>query len=427
MQRRVAEWGLFRNHFPTSNHIGYFRRMTQKKSPPPSSPPPSLPALPTRPATPKQIEASLDARLEFTPVPRATKRWNGLTDLKQRTFIQLLADSGSVTMAAKAIGTTTSAMYGLRRREGAESFAAAWEAAIEIGARRVLDTLMEHAIHGTPETIIQDGEVVAERRKYNHRAMMWIVSQRFPEKYGSATGLMEMSGMSHAMQKLKAKWEGEWRAKYDAEHAAQAEADIEAQEAVLEAERRELLPLILVKMYQQKVREERQYRLRGKVMSADVTLRQLTHLELYMEYAGLTEPEITQFFDRAATDPFPWETHASRAIAAHRIAAWAMDGECENDRHSELVSESYFSPEPVEPEAQPEPTDGQAVPERPFILRPTPLSHGPKGPPHHAMMAGPNMRARTRARDQAEAQMAEAQRLWEACATEESWTGFGGG
>ena len=144
--------------------------MTQKKSPPPSLP--ALPALPARPATPNQIEASLDARLDFTPVPRAAKRWNGLTDLKQRTFIQLLADSGSVTMAAKAIGTSPSAMYTLRRAEGAESFAAAWEAAIEIGARRVLDTLMEHAIHGTPETIIQDGEVVAERRKYNHRAMI---------------------------------------------------------------------------------------------------------------------------------------------------------------------------------------------------------------------------------------------------------------
>ena len=395
--------------------------MTQKKSPPPASPPPSLPALPARPATPKQIEASLDARLDFTPVPRATKRWNGLTELKQRTFIQLLADSGSVTMAAKAIGTTTSAMYGLRRREGAESFAAAWEVAVDIGARRVLDTLVEHAIHGTPETILQDGEVVAERRKYNHRAMMWIVSQRFPEKYGSATGLMEMSGMSHAMQKLKAKWEGEWRAKYDAEHAAQAEADIEAQEAVLEAERRELLPLILVKMYQRKVREERQYRLRGKVMSADVTLRQLTHLELYMEYAGLTKPEITQFFDRAATDPFPWETEASRAIAAHRIAAWAMDGECDA-RMNGAESSHTASAEPVEArEAQPEPTEGQGAPERPIILRPTPLSYGPKGPPHHAMMAGPNMRERTRARDQAEAQMAEAQRLWEACATEERW------
>jgi hypothetical protein len=373
-----------------------------RKSPPPA---PALPALPARPATPKQIEASLDARLEFTPVPRATKRWNGLTELKQRTFIQLLADSGSVTMAAKAIGTTTSAMYGLRRREGAESFAAAWEVAIDIGARRVLDTLVEHAIHGTPETILQDGEVVAERRRYNHRAMMWIVSQRFPEKYGSATGLMEMSGMSHAMQKLKAKWEGEWRAKYDAEHAAQAEADIEAQEAVLEAERRELLPLILVKMYQQKVREERQYRLRGNVMSADVTLRQLTHLELYMEYAGLTEPEITQFFDRAATDPFPWETEAGRAIAAHRIAAWAMDGEdAEGAARMQGAEHAH-----------------EAAP----LLRPTPLSYGPKGPPHHAMMAGPNMQERTRARDQAEAQMAEAQRLWEACATEERWEVFG--
>ena len=114
--------------------------------------------------------------------------------------------------------------------------------------------------------------------------------------------------MSHAMQKLKAKWEGEWREKYDAEQAANAEAEIEA----------------------------------------------------------------------------------SRAIAAHRIAAWAMDGECENDP----------------------------------LLRPTPLSYGPKGPPHHAMRGGENMRERIHARDQAEAQMAEAQRLWEACATEESWEGF---
>jgi hypothetical protein len=358
--------------------------MTQKRFPSPPLPAPAM------------IEASLDARLAFTPVPRGTKRWNGLTELKQRSFIQLLADSGSVTMAAKAIGATTSAMYNLRRSAGAESFAAAWEVAIDIGARRVLDTLVEHAIHGTPETILQGGEIVAERRRYNHRAMMWIVSQRFPEKYGSATGLMELSGMSHAMQKLKAKWEGEWRAKYDAEYAAKAEADADAQEAVLEAERRELLPIVLVKMYQHKVREERKYRLRGNVISADLTLRQLTHLELYMEYAGLTEPEITQFFDSAATDPFPWESEASRAIAAHRMAAWAMDVE-------EINSE--------------------ATP----LLRPTPLNYGPKGPPCRAMMAGPNMEARSKARNLAETQFAEAQRLWEACATEESWEGWVGG
>lgn len=223
--------------------------------------------------------------------------------------------------------------------------------------------------------------------------MMWIVSQRFPEQYGSATGIMDMHGMSHAMQKLKAKWEAEWRTKYEAEQAAIAEAEIEEQEAALEAERRELLPAFLVKMYQQKVREERKYRLSGNVRSADVTLRQLTHLELYMEFANLPEPEIMAFFDSAATDPYPWENEISRAIEAHRQAAWAMDGEDDSNP----------------------------------LLRPTPLSYGPKGPPHHVMMAGPNMRERTRARDQAEAQMAEAQRLWEACATEESWVGFGKG
>ena len=342
--------------------------------------------LSTQPAT---IEASLNARLAFTPVPRATRRWNGLTPLKQETFIQNLADSGSVAMAAKSIGTSTSAMYNLRRGEGAESFAAAWEVAIEIGARRVLDTLIEHAIHGTPETIIQGGEIVAERRRFNHRAMMWIVSQRFPEQYGSATGLMEMNGMSHAMRKLKAKWEGEWQAAYEAAQSAIALATAERAEKEREEQRRELLPAMLVKMYQNKVREERSYRLRGQTTSADLTCRQLTHIELYMEFGGLVEPEITRFFDSAQSDPHPWETEAGRAITAHREAAWAMDAQSEG------------------------------------LLRPALLNYGPSGPMHSGMRGGPNMSERTRAREQAERQMAEAQALWEACATEASWAAFG--
>jgi hypothetical protein len=43
------------------------------------------------------------------------------------------------------------------------------------------------------------------------------------------------------------------------------------------------------------------------------------------------------------------------------------------------------------------------------------------------MRGGPNNQARTRARDQAEAHMRNAQRLWEACAAEESWVGFAAG
>lgn len=354
--------------------------MTQKRTPPPTNLPAPLPATPTA------IEASLNARLSFTPVPRRAKRWNGLTPLKQQTFIQNLADSGSVTMAANSIGTSTSAMYNLRRGEGAESFAAAWEAAIEIGARRVLDTLIEHAIHGTPETIIQGGQIVAERRRFNHRAMMWIVSQRFPEQYGSATGLMEMNGMSHAMRKLKAKWEEEYKAKYDAALSADMAAEAQRAKEAAEEQRKEILPPVLVKLYQRKVREERRYRLTGQTTNADLTLRQLTHIELYMEFTGLVEPEINRFFDDAATDPHPWETEAGKAITAHREAAWAMDAQSEG------------------------------------LLRPALLNYGPSGPMHSGMRGGEHMSERTRAREQAERQMAEAQALWEACATEESWT-----
>lgn len=120
----------------------------------------------------------LPPELQFDPIP-TIKRWTGITPQKQRQFIAHLAATGAVGMAARAIGVSTSALYTRRQKPGAESFAAAWDRAVEMGARRVLDTLMEHAIHRTPETLLQGKEVVLERRKYNTRSMMWIVQQRF--------------------------------------------------------------------------------------------------------------------------------------------------------------------------------------------------------------------------------------------------------
>lgn len=162
--------------------------------------------LPPLPAHPVPVEA-----FAFTPVPRATKRWNGITDQKQRVFIDNLAGSGCVKMAADSIGTSTSAMYQLRKRPGAESFARAWDKAVEAGARRVLDLLMAHAIHGTPEKLLKDGEVILERRKFNTRAMMWIVQQRFPEQYGGSLNAGNApNSMPHSIRKLRASWQKEW-------------------------------------------------------------------------------------------------------------------------------------------------------------------------------------------------------------------------
>lgn len=162
---------------------------------------------------PDALDEPIDL-IEFTPVPRATKRWNGITAQKQRVFMDNLAASGCVKMASDSIGTSTSAMYTLRKSPGAESFAAAWDKAIEAGARRVLDMLMSHAIHGTPETLRKGDEVILERRKYNTRAMMWIVQQRFPEQYGgnlNVTGNAPNS-MPHSIQRMKDQWRKEWEA-----------------------------------------------------------------------------------------------------------------------------------------------------------------------------------------------------------------------
>src|SRR3546814_10077073 len=91
-------------------------------------------------------------------------------------------------------------------------------------ARRVLDMLLEHAIHGVPETLSKDGQVILERRKFNTRAMMWIVQQRFPEQYG---GSLESYGsaphsLPDGLKKLRDRWRQEWE---EEQGRAAAEAD----------------------------------------------------------------------------------------------------------------------------------------------------------------------------------------------------------
>jgi hypothetical protein len=187
------------------------------------TPKPSAPVT-TVTSTPMSANDALPPELDFTPVPRLAKRWNGITAQKQRHFMAQLAGSGSVSMAANAIGVSTSALYQLRKGEGAESFAAAWEKAVEMGARRVLDLLMDHAIHGTPETLLKGGNVILERRKYNTRAMMWIVQQRFPETYGGSLNVTggAPNSMPHSIRKLKEQWRKEWA---EEQHAKKPEMD----------------------------------------------------------------------------------------------------------------------------------------------------------------------------------------------------------
>ena len=65
----------------------------------------------------------------FHPVP-LRGRADGWTPRRQAAFIGHLAQTGSVATAARAVGMARETAYRLRRRLGAEGFAAAWDAAL---------------------------------------------------------------------------------------------------------------------------------------------------------------------------------------------------------------------------------------------------------------------------------------------------------
>ena len=67
--------------------------------------------------------------LDFTPVPTKA-RHDGWNAARQVRFIETLAATKSVTRACKAVGMSAVTAYALRKRLGADSFAAAWDAAV---------------------------------------------------------------------------------------------------------------------------------------------------------------------------------------------------------------------------------------------------------------------------------------------------------
>jgi hypothetical protein len=127
--------------------------------------------------------AAPDAVPAFTPVP-VRERADGWTPDKQRAFIELLADTGSVSDAAIRIGMSRESAYRLRRRPDAEDFAEAWDAAIMNATRRLADSCMERAIQGVGVPVFYRGEIVGERRVYSDSLAMFLLRNLDPMNYG---------------------------------------------------------------------------------------------------------------------------------------------------------------------------------------------------------------------------------------------------
>ena len=81
---------------------------------------------------PLHPDPEIAASLEFEPVPRKNERVDGWIAEKQRAFIAALAVTGSPLHAARELGMKPAGVEKLRKDEGGESFAAAWDRALEI-------------------------------------------------------------------------------------------------------------------------------------------------------------------------------------------------------------------------------------------------------------------------------------------------------
>lgn len=113
---------------------------------------PEVPGAPADPADEPEIH--------FTPVPRLRNRRSGWTEERQRGFIAALARCGSVKAAAAHVGLSARTAYRLLDLDGADSFAAAWDEALDIGRERLRADALERALNGAFVPVYRRGRLV---------------------------------------------------------------------------------------------------------------------------------------------------------------------------------------------------------------------------------------------------------------------------
>lgn len=113
----------------------------------------------------------------FYPVP-VRPRHNGWTPQRQADFLGYLAETGSVSAACARVGKSREAAYKLRRRPCAESFAAAWDAALGGPARKLtVADLRFRAFEGLIQPVLHRGKYVGVRQKPDNSALLALLAR----------------------------------------------------------------------------------------------------------------------------------------------------------------------------------------------------------------------------------------------------------
>ena len=163
-----------------------------KRAAPSPAPDPADLVLVDEPPPPTDYDP---ADYRWVPV-RRVPRFDGWSEEKQRRFIQVLADTGLVAHAAKAVGMSRESAYVLRRSAHGAAFAAAWDTAREHAAGLIEDIVFERAILGVEHAVYNDmGEVTGTRLVHDNRLLQYLLRHLRPDRYGATAGERHASAL----------------------------------------------------------------------------------------------------------------------------------------------------------------------------------------------------------------------------------------
>lgn len=103
------------------------------------------------------------------------QRCDGWTPARIRTFLDVLARTGSVAQAAGTAGMSRQSAYALRASGKGRAFDDAWRAALLMSAPRIPDEALERAINGQVEPIFRGGKLWGERHRFDNRLAMQVL------------------------------------------------------------------------------------------------------------------------------------------------------------------------------------------------------------------------------------------------------------
>ena len=120
-----------------------------------------------------------------------------------KAFLDELAESGAVAIAAERSGLHRSTLYDLRRRN--RDFAARWDAALQLGLDRLQDHAVVRATVGDETPVWKAGRQGGTVRRPDSRLLQFLLKAHRPEVYArpAASSAANSDGMSDFARRLR--------------------------------------------------------------------------------------------------------------------------------------------------------------------------------------------------------------------------------